>query len=77
VSEPLIFIRFSSHSSRSYALRALDRKPQGYWSLKRKTGPGGVYAVTEAEIAILRQSRYVHFTRVRGPHDDLLECWSD
>jgi hypothetical protein len=45
--------------------------------MTRHTHPGGVYAVTEEEIATMRAaSHLVRFTRLRGPHDDLRECWS-
>ena len=68
------YIRFSSHRAREYGLRALDRRPLSYYSWKRKTGPGGVYELTEEEIAKLRGERLVRFTRLRGPYDDLLRC---
>lgn len=74
----MIYIRFSSHRARQYGLRALDRKPQAYWSMRRRTHPGGVYAVTEAEIATMRVSwRHARFTRLRGPFADLRQCWSE
>lgn len=70
------FIRFGSHRARMYGLQALPRKPQAYWSFKRDTGPGGVYEVTEEEIARMRaSSHHARFTRLRGPYDDLRECW--
>jgi hypothetical protein len=73
----VIYIRFSSHRAREYGLRALDRKPQAYWSLKRRTGPGGVYLVTEDEARAMRAySGHARFTRLRGPFEDLWECWS-
>ena len=68
----MIFIRFASHRARHNGLAALTRKPQAYWSLHRRTGPGGVYAVTEDEIKAMRSAR---FTRLRGPYADLRECW--
>lgn len=72
----MIYIRFSSHRARDYGLRAIDRKPQAYWSLTRNTHPGGVYAVTEAEAEQMRAySDHARFTRLRGPYDDLRECW--
>jgi hypothetical protein len=78
----MIFIRFSSHRARAYGLRALDRTPQAYYpafTSSRKPGAGGIYLVTEAEIAAMRAySDHARFTRVRGPYDDLRECltWS-
>ena len=73
----LIYIRFGSHRARQYGLRALDRKPRAYWSMQRKTGPGGVYAVTEDEARAMRAySCHARFTRLRGPFTDLCECWS-
>lgn len=72
---PLIYIRFASHRARHYGLQALDRKPQGFWSLTRKTHPGGVYAVTHDEIAQMRAaSDHARFTRVQGPFEDLMQC---
>ena len=74
----MIYIRFASHRAREYGLRALDRQPQAYWSLARETGPGGVYAVTEAECQAMRAySDHARFTRLRGPYEDLRECWKD
>ena len=75
---PMIYIRFSSHRARDYGLRALDRQTQqAYFSCRRDTGPGGVYLMTEAEIATMRAySRHARFTRLRGPYTDLLLCWS-
>jgi len=73
----MIYIRFSSHRARAYGLRALDRKPQAYYSFKRRTHPGGVYAVTEDEARAMRAySNHARFTRLRGPFEDLWECWS-
>ena len=73
----MIFIRFGSHRAREYGLRAIDREPQAYFAVRRNTGPGGVYLVSEAEISAMRAySRLVRFTRLRGPFTDLLECWS-
>lgn len=79
MSEPesLIYIRFGSHRARQYGLGALDRKPQGYWSMTRHTHPGGVYAVTAAEYARIRETSHAPCTRLRGPYDDLMECWSE
>jgi len=72
------YIRFASHRAREYGLRALPRRPQAYYSFRRQTGPGGVYLVTEPEIDQMRASSgHARFTRLRGPVDDLLECWPD
>lgn len=77
----LIYVRFGSHRAREYGLRALAqlpdaRKPESFFSLKRETGPGGVYAVTETEITAMRSySRHARFTRLKGPHGDLMPCW--
>lgn len=69
------YIRFGSHRARQYGLQALDRRPQGFWSLRRRTGPGGVYLLTDAEVERMRAySDHARFTVVRGPYDDLLEC---
>lgn len=74
--EDFVYIRFSSHRARTYGLRAIERQPQAYWSLKRETGPGGVYAVTPAELHVmLEYSRHVRLTCLRGPYEDLRECW--
>jgi hypothetical protein len=78
----VIYIRFGSHRAREYGLRALGRRPQAYFSLTRETGPGGVYAVSEEEYTAIRAAiagaRWQHsVTRLRGPYDDLMECWSD
>lgn len=71
----MLYIRFSSHRARQYGLRALDRKPQAYWSLARRTHPGGVYAVTEDEARAMREySNHARFTRLRGPYTDLHPC---
>lgn len=69
------FVKFTSHRARDYGLRALDRKPTAYFSLNRDTGKG-VYEVTEEEIAKMRDSSsHAHFTRLRAPHTDLMQCW--
>lgn len=75
---PLIFIRFTSHRARQNAFDELSRTPQGYWSLTRKTHPGGVYAITREEVLQLRAAHAygIRFTLVRGPWDDLMTCWS-
>ena len=74
--EPTVYVRFSSHRARTYGLRALDRKPQAYFSFDRATGPGGCYLVTEAEVAAMRaSSKHARFTILRGPYDDLSPCW--
>lgn len=74
---PMIYIRFSSHRARDYGLRALDRKPQFYYSWSRRTHPGGVCTVTEDEARAMRAySDHARFTRLRGPYTDLLLCWS-
>jgi hypothetical protein len=75
-ADDLIFVRFGSHRARSYGLRALSRKPQAYFSLRRKTGPGGVYLVTRAEATQMQAaSQHARFTELRGPFDDLQPCW--
>jgi hypothetical protein len=72
----LVFIRFSSHRARSYGLRALNRTPIAYFSLRRETGPGGVYRVSEDEVEVMRtSSKHARFSRLRGPFDDLSPCW--
>lgn len=72
-----VYIRFSSHRARQYGLRALPYVPQAFFSLLRETGPGGVYAVSEADITTMREaSRHARFTRLRGPYNDLHRCWS-
>lgn len=69
------FIKFTSHRSRDYALQCLDRKPPAYFSYKRETGRG-VYELTHQEIATIRtHSRAGGFTLLRGPYDDLMQCW--
>jgi hypothetical protein len=71
-----MFIRFSSHRAREYGLQALSRTPQAYWSMQRKTHPGGVYDVTEQEAEqIQAYSGHARFTVLRGPYDDLHHCW--
>ena len=71
-----MYIRFTSHRARQYGLRALTRTPESYFSYRRQTGPGGVYLVTEDEIRDMRAySDHARFTRLQGPHDDLLRCW--
>lgn len=74
----MIYIRFASHRARQHGLRELDREPQGYWSMRRESYPGGIYGVTEAEYQKLRASvsHHVRFTKIRGPYDDLRKCWS-
>lgn len=67
-----MFVMFQSHRQRQNGLEAIGRKPQGYWSLKRKTHKG-VYDVTPEEAEIMRA--YADFTVLRGPYDDLLQCW--
>lgn len=72
-----MFVKFGSHRARQYGLRALDRKPQAYYSFARKTGPGGVYKVTIAEAERMRASSvHAKFTVLRGPYEDLQECFS-
>lgn len=72
----LIYIRFQSHRARRYGLQALSRTPTAYWSQTRQTSPGGVYAITEAEVATMRASAvHARLTRIRGPFNDLQECW--
>jgi hypothetical protein len=72
------YIRFTSHRARSSALEILTDagygRPQGYWSLKRSTHPGGVYQLTEAQVALIKGAHLVHFTQIRGPYHDLLLC---
>ncbi len=70
-----IYVKFGSHRAREYALRSLKRRPQAYWSLRRNTGPGGVYAVTSVEIARFRREAHAKFTILRAPYDDLMPCW--
>lgn len=71
-----MFIRFSSHRARHYGLRAITRTPTAFYSLRRATGPGGVYQVTPAEALVMRESSgHARFTELRAPYDDLMECW--
>lgn len=74
---PSVYVRFGSHRARDYGFRALGRKPQGFFSNNRETGPGGTYLVTPDELEVMRNfSRLVRFTILRGPHNDLMKCWS-
>jgi hypothetical protein len=73
--EGMIFIRFTSHRARDCGLRAILRCPDAYYSFRRKSGPGGIYAVSPEEADTMRKySSLVHFTRLRGPYDDLRRC---
>lgn len=73
------FIRFGSRRARHYGLEAIKRRPKSYYSWQRTTYPGGVYAVTDEEIAQMRSySSHARFTVLRKPYGDLMECilWS-
>lgn len=72
----MIYIRFASHRAREYGLRCVHRKAQSFYSWDRSFHPGGVFAVTEDECERMRAySTHARFTRLRGPYDDLRECW--
>lgn len=74
--EGYLFIRFGSHRAREYGLRAIERKPIAYFSLRRATGPGGCYRVTVPEAQAIRAySRHARYTVLRGPFGDLSPCW--
>lgn len=71
-----VYVKFGSHRAREYGFRAIGRKPQGYWSLRRRTGPGGCYAITHDEVVQMRAySKHARFTILRGPFQDLNKCW--
>ena len=69
------YVIFTSHRSRDLALRLLDGpKPKSYYSWTRETGKG-VYALTDAQLAILKNAFRLKGWRIlRAPYDDLLEC---
>lgn len=74
--DSMVYIKFGSHRARDYGMRAIGRKAQGYWSLRRNTGPGGCYTVTRAEVEKMRAySKHARFTILRGPYMDLSPCW--
>jgi hypothetical protein len=71
-----VYVKFTSHRARKRGLWCLDPgNTQSYWSTKRNTGKG-VYRVNESELERLKTSELsVGFTVLRGPYDDLMECW--
>jgi len=71
----MVFVKFGSHRHRHDALNALVRKPQAYWSMKRRA-TGGYYLLSEMEIARVERVTRRKLTRLRGPFTDLMECWS-
>ncbi len=68
-------VKFSSHRARDNGLRMLDRKPMGLCSLGRETGHG-VYVVTPAELAMLKERTNKKSTVTKFKDgSDLFKCW--
>jgi hypothetical protein len=78
----MTFISFASHRARDRAFDAWKDaglpEPQAFYSLLRLRNCKGTYQVTDAHLAALAGG-YAYgarwYTRVRGPHDDLMRCW--
>ena len=70
-----MFVKFTSHRARQRALVFLNPKPQGFYSLTRKT-TYGVYEISEKNYRRLKYKGCHGMTRLRGPYDDLCKCWT-
>lgn len=68
------YVMFPSHRARDRALQILGEKPQSYYSMRRETGKG-TYLLTQEQIDKIKGQHLVHFTLLRGPHDDLMKTW--
>lgn len=73
-----MYVKFTSHRSRDYAMRLLGyvrgSYPQGYYSWDRETGKG-TYKLTPEQLEFITGKHLVWFTVLRGPYDDLRKCW--
>lgn len=70
----MTYILFTSHRSRSNALRLFDIQPQAYYSWTRDTGHG-VYLLSDEQIELIKGNKRIIYRKLRGPYDDLLKCW--
>ena len=71
---PAVWVKCSSHRARDKMLRALtDENKCSYYSLHRDTGKG-TYHLTYDEYALVKDITGI--SKLRGPFDDLMKCWS-
>lgn len=73
-NDTVVFIRYVSHRARHRLYIFLERKPTSYYSLRRPC-TYGIGAITPEEEAQLRKAKVKGWTRLRGPYEDLCQCW--